>query len=327
MNPGIDSMMSDRCYLPRFNFKDAPNAGDQKGGRMVGKGTAIVLLFNVSKNKYSEGAFQIQGNVAEMTSVKGVAKGGSYAHYACESYPGKVNAYTGPQPWLGLRCIMEVKRKQLYMWTPDHKDTIPWKHDTSAEIPTAFAYGSLMYGSKVYRDNFYNQLNTPAHHSLATPVRYAGISASMIFDTTGRKILMGGYYSYAQVIPQPVWINGNEKAMLTGFVFSAGLSEVNFFRQSKVFNLLLTAGFNTGRLRMFRNELLDQKNPFFSPKIGVEPVFKFGHYFLSLKGEADYDISGTHWRRMLFTSSNKLNLNSFQQSGWTTLICFGKDFD
>lgn len=49
------------------------------------------------------GLYNIRGNVAEMTSVKGIAKGGSCNHYASETMPGRVQYYTKPESWLGFR--------------------------------------------------------------------------------------------------------------------------------------------------------------------------------------------------------------------------------
>jgi len=49
------------------------------------------------------GAMDMQGNAAEMTSEKGIAKGGSYLLPASESEPEAVQNYTEPQPWLGFR--------------------------------------------------------------------------------------------------------------------------------------------------------------------------------------------------------------------------------
>jgi len=47
--------------------------------------------------------YNLIGNVAEMTSIKGIAKGGSYHHYASEIGEHKVQKYTKPEPWLGFR--------------------------------------------------------------------------------------------------------------------------------------------------------------------------------------------------------------------------------
>lgn len=49
------------------------------------------------------GLYNIKGNVAEMTSEKGVAMGGSCIHYALEAFDGRKQAYVGSAPWLGFR--------------------------------------------------------------------------------------------------------------------------------------------------------------------------------------------------------------------------------
>jgi formylglycine-generating enzyme required for sulfatase activity len=60
------------------------------------------------------GAMDLQGNAAEMTSDKGIAKGGSYIHPASECQPEAVQNYTEPQSWLGFRLrVMVVKASSL----------------------------------------------------------------------------------------------------------------------------------------------------------------------------------------------------------------------
>lgn len=47
----------------------------------------------------------ITGNVAEMTDVKGIAKGGSFIHTAGEASLKNVQPYNGSVCWLGFRCV------------------------------------------------------------------------------------------------------------------------------------------------------------------------------------------------------------------------------
>ncbi len=59
------------------------------------------------KNK--KGIFQLAGNVSEMTSAKGIAKGSNYFQKE-KKYGIQMNfQYKRPQPWLGFRCICEIK--------------------------------------------------------------------------------------------------------------------------------------------------------------------------------------------------------------------------
>ena len=55
------------------------------------------------------GIYNLRGNAAEMTTVSGVAKGGSFAHPAKASLPGQEQRYTAPQPWLGFRCVAHLR--------------------------------------------------------------------------------------------------------------------------------------------------------------------------------------------------------------------------
>lgn len=54
------------------------------------------------------GIYDMQGNAAEMTSEKGIAKGGSYLNTAKECLPEAVQHYTKPEKWLGFRLFAEV---------------------------------------------------------------------------------------------------------------------------------------------------------------------------------------------------------------------------
>jgi hypothetical protein len=51
------------------------------------------------------GSYDLLGNVSEMTSAKGIAKGGNYALPASKCYVNNTQHYTKPEPWLGFRLI------------------------------------------------------------------------------------------------------------------------------------------------------------------------------------------------------------------------------
>jgi formylglycine-generating enzyme required for sulfatase activity len=57
----------------------------------------------------SIGLYNIQGNAAEMTSIEGVAAGGSFRHFAKQSFKNKTQQYTKEEDWLGFRCIISLK--------------------------------------------------------------------------------------------------------------------------------------------------------------------------------------------------------------------------
>lgn len=62
--------------------------------------------YSVKPDRYNR--YHLIGNVAEMTDIKGVAKGGSYIHTLKEGYYTQRINYHRPEYWLGFRCVCEV---------------------------------------------------------------------------------------------------------------------------------------------------------------------------------------------------------------------------
>lgn len=61
------------------------------------------------QNKY--GVYNIIGNVAELTSTIGIAKGGSFKHSLDESNYLQQQFYSKPEKWLGFRCVAIIANK------------------------------------------------------------------------------------------------------------------------------------------------------------------------------------------------------------------------
>jgi hypothetical protein len=57
------------------------------------------------------GLYCLFGNAAEMVYENTIAKGGAYCHYAKDATVESNIIYSGAQPWLGFRYVMEVKIK------------------------------------------------------------------------------------------------------------------------------------------------------------------------------------------------------------------------
>jgi hypothetical protein len=101
----FDSLTKEKCNV--FNYKnsfcaDCPNGKKWKNHPVVSK-QGVEPVYCTAYFPYRLGVYNLKGNVAEMTSVKGIAKGGSCQHYASEAYEGKIQYYTKPEVWLGLR--------------------------------------------------------------------------------------------------------------------------------------------------------------------------------------------------------------------------------
>ena len=182
----------------------------------------------------------------------------------------------------------------------------------------------IIYGTRLFTSNFNNQLNTVKYMDLGAPVQLVGIeeSGGNMF-AINREWSMSGHFSYCQVIPQKITINDTVNCNINGFIFSFCLFGGDLFYKSKTFGLLLSGGFNTGRLRLSGNEWARQKNPFFSPKVSIQPKVRIKKIVLSLRGDYEYDISKPSWRRTYFANKNKIDLDKFKETGATIFFCFG----
>ncbi len=101
----LDSVNGLGCNM--FNYKGSLCADCPNGKEMIQHpvssrtGMEPTSVWNYFPDR--RGLKNLRGNVAEMTSVKGIAVGGSCIHYASEAYPGKRQAYIGSAGWLGFR--------------------------------------------------------------------------------------------------------------------------------------------------------------------------------------------------------------------------------
>ena len=89
-----DSLNNKNCAV--FNYNIPCNNNDENQGNLKG-----VAMYSPRTN----GAYDIFGNVSEMTSLKGVAKGGNFTLHANQSHVDSIQSYTKPEIWLGFRCI------------------------------------------------------------------------------------------------------------------------------------------------------------------------------------------------------------------------------
>jgi len=113
INPNQDSIANRKGIIANYNYKNAQYStkkskaieNDECGKTLM----KFYSFFDSNKGIY-ETTVDMQGNAAEMTSVKGIAKGGSYFHNANESLKGKNNLYTKPEAWLGFRCVARRRK-------------------------------------------------------------------------------------------------------------------------------------------------------------------------------------------------------------------------
>ena len=194
-------------------------------------------------------------------------------------------------------------------------------------VPTGHIQSiDLVYGYKSLNSDFYGQFNTLSKSfNSSLPLQLAGISFTGTFDQSRGKPY-DGHLTYCQVVPQQIIVQDSLKGNINGFVFGCTSWGFDIFPNSNRFDLQMSVGFNTGRLRITQNELLRQKNPFFSPEVSLHPRIELGKFVLSLRADFEYDISRKNWRRTYFASEDKVNLAGIKQSGLSLLAGIGYTF-
>src|ERR1700741_236336 len=147
----------------------------------------------------------------------------------------------------------------------------------------------LHYGYRSFTGSFYDQFNRVNKISFSTPLQVVGVGVSGRF-IVNRGGGYNGHFTYNKIIPQNIRIQDSIGCKVSGFVYSMGYgtSIVSF---PGIFNLDAYLGFNTGRIKCAGNELVRQKNPFFSPKIGLQPKFIINRIAISLRCEYESDVS------------------------------------
>ena len=66
-----------------------------------------VYIYGGTQNSW--GLYNMPGNIAEMVETEGLAKGGSFIHSIEKSQTQGFLVYSGPEMWLGFRCVAEIK--------------------------------------------------------------------------------------------------------------------------------------------------------------------------------------------------------------------------
>ena len=98
----LDSLNHQGCAL--YNFIHCSCVSQTKKDNNQSLGRYLVLADAYFPTAL--GLYNLQGNAAEMTTSEGKAMGGSYRHYAKDSYNNQIQHYIGAEDWLGFRYIV-----------------------------------------------------------------------------------------------------------------------------------------------------------------------------------------------------------------------------
>ncbi len=97
---GLKDSLSLDCNCVRFDYKSELLNNEALNNTTSGR-LFMVASFEYDNNK----VYDLFGSVSEMTSEKGIAKGGNYTIYARQCQIDSVQHYFRPEKWLGFRCI------------------------------------------------------------------------------------------------------------------------------------------------------------------------------------------------------------------------------
>lgn len=175
----------------------------------------------------------------------------------------------------------------------------------------------LVIGGKLYSRSFYGALNAFDSYSICSPVQFMGIAHSGRMHLTRGKDF-DGHFSYCQILPKRIHLNDTVHPVLSGFVFGFNYGK-DLFKASKVIDAIVGIGFNTGRLKLNDKVSVNRKNPYFAPKLSLQPKINLNKIAISIRIEYEYDISRSNWFYRSNRSNRYVDVKSFNQ---TSLTCF-----
>lgn len=179
----------------------------------------------------------------------------------------------------------------------------------------------LYYGNRVYDKDYYKKLNTLNKLDLKLPMTFAGIGISG-WDHYTRNRMWVFQANYYKIIPSRVMIEDSLNTKLSGYVFGYGFGP-SIATPKKRLSLAAYLGFNTGRTTLSKNDLITQKNQFFSPRMTIQPKAIIKRFSISLMLSAEYDVSNPMWRQTVFERKDLYLLYPFHQTCYTALISIG----
>lgn len=150
----------------------------------------------------------------------------------------------------------------------------------------------------------FSDLNFSLQHQYGQSlgIKLYGIGASFESsrdDSTGfnyNSILSYQYFPASQSL-----IADSIHIYLSGFQVGYAIGK-DVFPNVSWFDLGIYAGFSVGRFRLFKQdpgisyEFLQYRNPFFSPKVIVEPRFNLRRFVYAIRVEYLADVSNSQWK-------------------------------
>lgn len=206
------------------------------------------------------------------------------------------------------------------------KIKIKKEKETKREKRREAALNSMMsidayYGTIVYKDDFYKQLNTGTSFGFNTPPTFVGIGLSGLRRQIGPTYFVF-QFDMQKYLPQQIIINDSTKGAFSGASFGLGIGKC--FSSPKG-NLSITyyLGFYSGRCTLTNSENVSAQKQFFCPKISLQPKVMIKRLAVSIVVAAQGDITSAKWRPTYLGKRNEVPIHGFYQTGFIGMVSLG----
>ena len=171
------------------------------------------------------------------------------------------------------------------------------------------------------------RLNDGVYANLGQKFNYNIPFAGLTYNFPLRIRKVGSFdinLDYQYLLHQDLKVSNLREAELWGFGAGIGVGR-DIFPTDKRFDLILSAGFQFGRLRyrfsnytVLRPDDISSK-PFFAPQLSLFPRFVFGYLVIGARGSYHLDLLDTKWSGEATSSS----VGAASATGWTIEAVIG----
>jgi hypothetical protein len=140
-----------------------------------------------------------------------------------------------------------------------------------------------------------------------------------------RHLVCESHLTYQLFIPTNYSFSDSLHYKFQGYQIGMNFGK-DLFPRSNLFDLFVGIGFNAGRFKLLQKDLkiadkfLKYTNPFFSPKISLEPKIVTNSFSFSIIGEYLFDVSNPNWH---VKDSRLSTLGITRSTGFFVQFCLG----
>lgn len=179
----------------------------------------------------------------------------------------------------------------------------------------------VYYGTIVYKDDFYKQLNTGTSYSIDRPPTFAGVGISGFERAIGPTYFV--FEMNAQkYIPQQLIVNDSIKSTFSGGSFGLGIGK-RFASANRNLSITCYLGFNSGRCTLANSENISAQKQFFCPKVSIQPKIMIKRLAISIVVAAQGDVTSAKWLPRYFNNHNEITINGLYQTGFIGMLSLG----